>query len=240
MLEFAREIQMFGYICKEHTAEIHSTLRYLETSIFHDIINTQRDELLGKLEILKANKELIRTLQDDNPETSTDWETFLQHKKLRNTPEMELLITESNKLVGALDPMRHVTIHLNSGGGSVLDGLAIIDIIQSTKIPVEIIATGEVQSMAVPILASATGTRYATKNTIFMMHDSHGGAEGNAEDLRIRADVMEILENKIKKIMIKHTKLKSKQYDKLNKREAYYFDAKKALELGIIDEIVGE
>jgi ATP-dependent protease ClpP protease subunit len=105
--------------------------------------------------------------------------------------------------------------------------------------PVEIIATGHVMSAGVPILMCGTqGYRAATKNCLFMCHNSITGAEGNYNDLMAEAGMIDSLDKRLKNIALTRTKITKKKYAEMDLATSYYFDAKEALKLGIIDYII--
>lgn len=241
LLECSRQIQVFGPITKRHMADIHERILYLKATVKYGGIEDQRDIFLQRLEALKNSKDTIaeyRKMLDLDEEVS-DWEILKDINEKSVSNDMKILLDAIGQCDKILEMDDQITIWLNSGGGNIIDGLAIIDMINSCEFPVEIIATGEIQSMAIPIIASGTkGYRKATKNAIFMMHDSACGAYGGANEIDATSGFLKMLDKKIKAIVVKRTNLKAKQFDELNQYTPYYFDAKKALELGIIDEII--
>lgn len=239
-LELSREIQIFGDVTKRHIAEVHEKLSYLKSQIMFGAVEEKRDEFIQRLNTLKELSKDIYQYKDKNPDTElSDWEIAIEIMGTVKTTEMQAYLTIINDLTDYCRPEGKVTIWLNSGGGSIIDGLALIDMIDTFDIPVEIIATGEVQSMGIPILAAGTkGHRCATANTVFMMHEGCSGIYGGPPELERGAEFLKMLEKKVKKIVVKRTKLKAREYDKLNVHLPYYFDAKEALEIGLIDQII--
>jgi ATP-dependent Clp protease protease subunit len=220
-------------------ADIHEKLSYLKATVKYGEIEDHRDMLLGRLEALRNFRTNIKEYKKICETDKTDWEILCHLKDADLTPDMKMLIEAVDQCEQLLDIDDKITIWINSGGGNIIDGLAVIDMIDSCEFPVEMIATGEIQSMAIPLIASGTkGYRFATKNTIFMMHDSACGAYGGSSELTATTGFLKMLDKKIKSIILKRTNIKSKEYDQYNKYTPYYFDAKKALEHGIIDGII--
>lgn len=128
-----------------------------------------------------------------------------------------------------------IKILINSPGGDVYSGMAIVDAIQTSNTPVITIGTGMVASMSLGILV-AGHERYATKRTQFMYHDISGEAWGNPKDIKAMHDHMEKLAEMYDQLMKETTKfpvdeMKQKNID-------YWFDAEEACEYGVIDGII--
>jgi len=135
---------------------------------------------------------------------------------------------------------QQVNISLNSGGGSVIDGLAIYDKIiglRNDGIPVTITANGYCMSMAIPILQSAT-TRQATKHTDFLLHEVSYGMGGTQSQHENSIKHTERLTNSIHEILIERSKLTKKKLIELTKLKDHYLSAQEALEYGLIDKII--
>jgi ATP-dependent Clp protease protease subunit len=127
-----------------------------------------------------------------------------------------------------------ITIYINSYGGSVYDGFAIIDVMRRIKSPVKTICIGKAMSMAALILICGD-TRQATDLATIMLHQPSGGTIGTATDMEI--NIKEVI--RLKKIF--HNILKKKTSIKDPEKEVerdYYLDADEAKELNIIDEII--
>jgi ATP-dependent Clp protease protease subunit len=127
-----------------------------------------------------------------------------------------------------------ITIYINSYGGSVYDGFAIIDVMRRIKSPVKTICIGKAMSMAALILVCGD-TRQATDLATIMLHQPSGGFRGTTTDMEI--NVKEVV--RLKKIF--HNILKKKTSIKDPEKEVerdYYLDADEAKKLNIIDEII--
>jgi len=238
-LELNREIHIFGDITKKHIAEVHEKMAYLQKQIIMGAIEEHQAELMARLKLITENKPAISTFKKVVQCDLSDWQILNKLNDSEMTPEIKQLNDDIARLESFMAPDMKIKIWLNSGGGTITDGLALIDMINSCEFDVEIVATGDIMSMAIPILASGSpGCRYATENTMFMMHASNCGAVGGVSDLVSTTKYLKLLDKKVKKIICKRTKLKSKEYDKYESSTPYYFDAKRALEIGLIDEIL--
>ena len=133
-----------------------------------------------------------------------------------------------------------IYLYINSPGGSITAGMAIYDTINYIKSDVSTICIGLAASMGAFILLSGTkGKRMALLNSEIMIHQPLGGASGQATDIKIVADRIIKLKNKINEIISKKTKKSLKQVS-LDTERDYYMDSKEALKYGIIDIIINK
>lgn len=138
----------------------------------------------------------------------------------------------------AQDKDKEIKFYINSPGGSVSAGLAIYDTMQYIKSDVSTICVGLAASMASVLLASgAPGKRFALPNSEVMIHQVMGGAEGQASDIKIRAEHILKIKEKMNKILAKHTKQKESIIERDSDRD-YYMSADEALKYGIIDKVI--
>ncbi len=131
-----------------------------------------------------------------------------------------------------------ITIYINSPGGVVSDGFALIDAVSRLKSKVIYIVQGNAFSMAAFILASGEkGCRKATANSEIMIHQILGGASGQASDIELAAKHINRLKYKINFCLARWTgrDITIIQHD--TDRD-FYLDANEAFEYGIIDEII--
>ena len=136
------------------------------------------------------------------------------------------------------DDKSDIKIYINSPGGSVSAGLAIYDTMQHVKADVSTICVGTAASMGAVILAGgAKGKRLALPNSEIMIHQVMGGVEGQATDIKIRAEHILKIKSKLDKILTKHTNKTLAQIEKDTDRD-YYMSSGEAIEYGIIDRIV--
>ena len=116
--------------------------------------------------------------------------------------EMADLIVAQLLFLEAEDPDKDIQIYINSPGGSVSAGFAIYDTMQYIKPDVSTICVGLAASMGAFLLAAgAKGKRYALPNADIMIHQPLGGAQGQAEDIRIQAEKILEIRKRINKIL---------------------------------------
>ncbi len=131
-----------------------------------------------------------------------------------------------------------IYIYINSPGGSVTAGLAIYDTMNYIKSDVNTIGIGICASMAAFLLSSGTkGKRRVLENTEVMIHQPIGGAQGQASDIKIAAERIIKLKNKLNTLLSQNTKKDIKIIEKDTDRDTY-LDSNEALEYGLIDEII--
>jgi ATP-dependent Clp protease protease subunit len=137
------------------------------------------------------------------------------------------------------DPDKDISLYINSPGGVVYSGLAIYDTIQYIKPQVATICIGIAASMAALLLASGTkGKRYALPNSRVMIHQPHGGAEGQAIDIEIQAKEILRLREIGNNILVKHTGQPREKIERDVDRN-FWMSATDAKNYGIIDDIFG-
>lgn len=133
---------------------------------------------------------------------------------------------------------KDIKLYINSPGGSVTAGLAIYDTMQYIKPDVQTICVGMAASMgAVLLAAGAKGKRFCLPNSEVMIHQVMGGAEGQAVDIKIRAEHILKIKARLNEILSKHTKQPLEKIDKDTDRD-YFMNAKEAVSYGIIDKII--
>ncbi len=135
------------------------------------------------------------------------------------------------------DPNKDIAFYINSPGGSVSDGLAIVDTMNYIKCDVSTICVGMAASMAAVLLASGQrGKRFALPNSEVMLHQPLGGVQGQASDIAITAEHIIKIKKKINNILSEATGQKIEKITKDTERD-YYMDANEALKYGIIDKV---
>lgn len=131
-----------------------------------------------------------------------------------------------------------INIYINSPGGSVTAGMAIYDTMNLIKSDVKTICVGMAASMAALLLSSgAKGKRYCLKNGEVMIHQPLGGAEGQATEIKIAAEHILKIKEKINVMLSDNTGKDIKIIEKDTERD-YFLSSKEALEYGLIDEIL--
>lgn len=131
-----------------------------------------------------------------------------------------------------------ISIYINSPGGSVSAGLAIIDTMDFIKSDCKTIVVGIAASMATVILSNGTkGKRYSLKNSEIMIHQPLGGISGQATEIKIAADHILKIKDTLNKLLSKNTNQKISKIIKDTERDNY-MDAKEALQYNLIDHII--
>ncbi len=149
-----------------------------------------------------------------------------------NTVIAQLLFLEHE------DPKKDIHFYVNSPGGSVSAALAIYDAMQYVKPDVSTICVGFAASAAAVLLAAgAKGKRYALPNSEVMIHQVFGAAEGQAADVKITADHIIHIREKINKIFARHTEQPLSKIENDTDRD-FYMDAIDAKNYGIVDQII--
>ncbi len=144
----------------------------------------------------------------------------------------QLLFLESQ------DKTKDIKLYVNSPGGSVTAGLAIYDTMQYIKPDVATICVGMAASMGALLLAAgAKGKRYSLPNAEVMIHQVMGGAEGQATDIKIRAERILKIKDSLNKILAKHTGQKFDKVEKDADRD-YFMTAEEAVKYGLVDKII--
>jgi ATP-dependent Clp protease protease subunit len=136
------------------------------------------------------------------------------------------------------DPDKDINLYINSPGGDVSTLLAIYDTMQYIKPDVSTLVMGMAASAAaVLLLAGATGKRYALPNSRVLLHQPHGGAQGQAVDIEIQAREIVRLRELLDRIIARHTGQDLEKVSKDTDRD-YILTADEAKEYGIVDEII--
>ncbi len=139
-----------------------------------------------------------------------------------------------------LDSKSHddISLYINSPGGSITSGMAIYDTMNFIKSDVSTICVGMAASMASVILASGTkGKRYILPNSEVMIHQPLGGVNGQATEIKIVADRILYLRNKLNGIIAEKTGKDIEKIEKDTERD-YYLSAKEAKAYGLVDKIL--
>lgn len=131
-----------------------------------------------------------------------------------------------------------ISLYINSPGGSITAGMAIYDTMNFIKSDVSTICIGMCASMAAFLLSSGEkGKRYTLPNGEIMIHQPLGGAQGQATEIKIAAERILKLKEKLNKLLAKNTNQDIKKIEQDTERD-YFLNAKEALEYGLIDKIL--
>lgn len=155
----------------------------------------------------------------------------------------EITDASANIVVGELlylDSLNHndISLYINSPGGSITAGMAIYDTMNFIKSDVSTICVGMAASMGAFLLSSGTKEkRCCLPNSEVMIHQPLGGAEGQATEIKIVAERILKLKDKLNKILSKNTGQKLEKVEQDTERD-HFLNAKEALDYGIVDKIL--
>jgi ATP-dependent Clp protease protease subunit len=136
------------------------------------------------------------------------------------------------------DQKKDIKLYINSPGGSVTAGLAIYDAMQYVKPDVSTICVGLAASMgAVLMAAGAKGKRFSLPNSEIMIHQVLGGVQGQATDIKIHAERILRIKDRLNDILATHTGQKKEKVEKDTERD-YFLSPKEALDYGLIDRVI--
>lgn len=148
------------------------------------------------------------------------------------------IITSQLMYLNSVDPLSDIKMFINSPGGSVIDGLAIYDVMNWVDCDVATYTMGMAASMGSILVSSGEkGKRYALPNSTIMIHQVSSGAYGQNADIQIAAKESQKWQNLLYNILSKNT---GKSFDQINEDadRDHWFMAQEALEYGLIDEII--
>lgn len=138
----------------------------------------------------------------------------------------------------AVDPEKDIHMYINCPGGSVTAGFAIYDTMQYIKPHVQTICTGFAASFgAILLLAGEKGKRFALPNSEIMIHQPHGGAQGQASDIAISAKRILSTREKLNKLTSERTGQPLERVERDMDRD-HFMTAEEAVEYGIVDRII--
>ena len=149
----------------------------------------------------------------------------------------QLLFLESE------DPDKEISLYINSPGGSITDGMGIVDTMNYIKCPVSTICVGLAASFGAVLLANGEkGKRFATPNSEILIHQpliggQGGGISGQATEIKIHADHMIRTREKLNKLLSEKTGQSIETIERDTERD-HYMTAQEALEYGLIDGIM--
>ncbi len=136
------------------------------------------------------------------------------------------------------DPDKDIFLYINSPGGSITSLFAIYDTMQYIKPDVNTVCMGMAASAAAVVLAGgAPGKRYALPHARVMLHQPHGGAQGQATDIEIQARLIVQMREQLNRILSEHT---GQPYEKVSAdtERDYWMMAEEAKEYGVIDQVL--
>jgi ATP-dependent Clp protease protease subunit len=149
-----------------------------------------------------------------------------------NVVVAQLLFLESE------NPDKDISVYINSPGGVVTAGLSIYDTMQFVKPDISTMCVGQAASMGSLLLAAgAKGKRYSLPHSRVMIHQPHGGAQGQASDIEIQAKEILYLRERLNQIFVKHTGQTMEAIQKDTDRDRF-MSGDEAVKYGIIDKVL--
>jgi ATP-dependent Clp protease, protease subunit len=136
------------------------------------------------------------------------------------------------------DPEKDINLYINSPGGSVTSLLAIYDTMEFVKPDISTICIGQAASAAAVLLAAGTkGKRFALPHSRILLHQPHGGAEGQSADIEIAAKEIMRIRQLLDRILAEKT---GQPFDKISSDtdRDFIMDANEAQEYGIVDQVI--
>lgn len=154
------------------------------------------------------------------------------NKELRTKSSLLL----ANSHIQDLSEPIPIYLHINSYGGSVLDGFAAMDEILKCKVPVNTIIDGACASAAT-LLSVVGHKRCINKHALFLIHQLSHEMWGKYSELKEEMENLDMVMKMMKDVYKKHTKIPMKELNKILNHNLW-FDAEKCLEYGLVDEIL--
>jgi ATP-dependent Clp protease protease subunit len=140
----------------------------------------------------------------------------------------------------AEDPEKDIQLYINSPGGSVTSGLAILDTMRYIRPNVSTLCIGQAMSMAAVLLAAGEkGKRLALPNSRIMLHQPHGGIQGTASDIEIHTREILRLRERIITLLASYTG-KSPEEINIDADRDFVLTAQEAVKYGIVDQVITE
>ncbi|MGD8815913.1 MAG: ATP-dependent Clp endopeptidase proteolytic subunit ClpP [Acidobacteriota bacterium] len=154
--------------------------------------------------------------------------------------EVANLVIAQLLFLEAEDPERDIQLYINSPGGSVTAGLAILDTMRYIRPDVSTLCIGQAMSMGAVLLAAGhKGKRLALPNSRIMIHQPHGGIQGTASDIEIHAREILRLRERLIDLLASYTGKTAKQINADADRD-FVLTAEDAVEYGIVDQVIAE
>jgi ATP-dependent Clp protease, protease subunit len=147
------------------------------------------------------------------------------------------LVVAQLLFLAAEDPKKDIQLYINSPGGSVTAGLAILDTMNFIKPDVSTVCVGLAASMGSVLLSAGTkGKRFALPNSEVMIHQPWGGVQGQAADIEITARHILATRDRLNNILAKNTGQKLEKVEKDVDRD-FFMTAEEAKKYGVIDQV---
>jgi ATP-dependent Clp protease, protease subunit len=217
-----------NYAIKHHRIGAPFIDRYIASSRYNSPANSMTPYIVEERSLNIAQMDVFSRLMMDRV-------IFLGNAvddTTANIIQAQLLFLQST------DAKRDIQLYINSPGGSVYAGLGIYDTIQFISPDVATICTGVALSFgAVLLCAGAAGKRAALPHSRIMLHQPHGGAQGQTSDMEITLKEFIKLKQELYEIISKHSGQEYQKVHDVSDRD-YWMIAAEAKEFGIIDEVL--
>ena len=152
--------------------------------------------------------------------------------------EVASLICAQLLFLEAENPEKEISIYINSPGGVVTAGLAILDTMNYIKCPVSTVCMGQACSMGSLLLTCGEkGRRFALPNARVMIHQPSGGFQGQATDMEIHVKEILAIKKRLNEIYVKQTGQTLKTIEEAMERDNF-MTADEALKFGLIDQVI--
>ena len=152
--------------------------------------------------------------------------------------EVASLICAQLLFLEAENPKKEISFYINSPGGVVTSGLAILDTMNYIKCPVSTVVMGQAASMGSLLLTCGTkGRRFALPNARVMIHQPSGGFQGQATDIEIHAREILAIKARLNQIYVEQTGQKLSVIEKAMERDNF-MTAEEAKKFGLIDDVI--
>lgn len=147
------------------------------------------------------------------------------------------LVTAQLLFLEAENPKKEISLYINSPGGSVTAGLAIYDTMQYIRPPITTLCIGQAASMgSLLLVAGEKGMRHALPNARIMVHQPHGGFQGQASDIARHAKEILDVRTRMNDIYVKHTGLTLEKIEAMMERDTF-LSPQEAQKHGMIDHV---
>ena len=154
------------------------------------------------------------------------------------TEHSALLITSQLLFLEAENPKGQINMYINSPGGVVTAGMAIYDTMQYISCPVSTLCMGQAASMGSLLLAGgAPGLRFCLPHARVMIHQPHGGAQGSASDIQIRAEEIVKTRRMLSQVYADHSGQSVEKVEERLDRD-FFMSPEEAQDFGLIDNII--
>ena len=131
-----------------------------------------------------------------------------------------------------------IQLYLSTYGGGCYDGLALYDVIETSRTPIEVVCTGKIMSMGI-IVALGAKVRKGYRNTTFMIHQVSGFSFGTLKDMEETVAEVSRVNSMLFKVIKDKTKINDDQLNEVIKnKKDWFISADEALQLGILTEII--